>query len=508
MRLSVRHSLMIGMAVLVGLIIAQALVGIGVLEAGRQSTRLIVVDTIPSIRLLGEINLQATRHRLRTTRHVLNSDPAVMTRIEGQLAEAETTLDRLFAEFEAHLSTPSETKVWRQFRTEWAQYLDLQRQAIQESRKGAKAAATATIERQRDDFLEAVEKVRGLIQAHDGHVVQALDGIERRFDFALIGFLVLSAAAVLFALGAWRLFVTRTVVALDQMTKAMREIAAGRLDVPVPASERHDEIGAMAEALSVFRDSLVETTELRAQQVEMDAANLRLMSEIQEALSVQAARLDAEVAEKTGELADREREIVWRLSRATDRRDTDTGDHIVRMSRVCGIIAEGLGLPEEESRMIEIAAQMHDVGKVGIPDDILFKPGKLTAEERAVMETHVLLGWQILKGSKSPLIQLAADIAYSHHERWDGNGYPNRLAGDAIPLAGRIAALADVFDALVSERPYKKAWPLDEAGAFIEANAGEHFDPDCVVAFLARWDEIAAVIDPPPSSTRGASIAA
>ncbi|MBT9288383.1 HD domain-containing phosphohydrolase [Prosthecodimorpha staleyi] len=508
MRLSVRHSLMIGMGVLVGLIIVQALVGIGVLETGRQSTRQIVSDAIPSIRLLGEVNLQATRHRLRTARHILNDDPAVKTRIEQQLAEAEAALDRLFADFEALPATPSEIETWRLFRSEWAQYLDLQQQAIRESRRGAKEAATETIERQRDDFLEAVERLRGMIQGQDSYVVHELNGIEQRFDFALIGFVALSAAAFLFALGAWKLFVTRTVVALDQMTTAMREIASGRLNVPVPAPERHDEIGAMAEALCIFRDSLVETAKLRAQQIEMDAANLRLMSEVQEALSVHAARLDAEVAEKTGELADREREIVWRLSRATDRRDTDTGDHIVRMSRVCGIIAEGLGLPDEEARMIEIAAQMHDVGKVGIPDDILFKPGKLTAEERAVMETHVLLGWQILKGSKSPLIQLAADIAYSHHERWDGNGYPNRLAGDAIPLAGRIAALADVFDALVSERPYKKAWPLDEARAFIEANAGEHFDPDCVVAFLARWDEIAAVIDPPPSTTTNASIAA
>ncbi|MDR3438914.1 HD domain-containing phosphohydrolase, partial [Telmatospirillum sp.] len=132
-------------------------------------------------------------------------------------------------------------------------------------------------------------------------------------------------------------------------------------------------------------------------------------------------------------------------------------------------------------------------GKVGIPDDILFKAGKFTPEERQVMETHVLLGWDILKGSESELIQTAAEIAVAHHERWDGNGYPYQLAGEAIPISARIAALADVFDALTSARPYKRAWSFEEALAFVDANSGAHFDPACVAAFRTRLDDIAAI---------------
>lgn len=221
--------------------------------------------------------------------------------------------------------------------------------------------------------------------------------------------------------------------------------------------------------------------------------NLLALRGAQKAVEARAVQLDLEVVEKTRELMDRECEIIWRLTKATERRDTDTGDHIARMSRICGIIAEQLGLPEEECRLIEIASQMHDVGKVGIPDEILFKPGILTLEERKVMETHADLGWAILEGSKSRLLQIAAEVAVSHHEKWDGSGYPRGLAGEAIPLPGRITALADVFDALMSVRPYKQAWPLERAKEMILDGSGKHFDPACVAAFFARFDEIAAI---------------
>ncbi len=221
--------------------------------------------------------------------------------------------------------------------------------------------------------------------------------------------------------------------------------------------------------------------------------NLLALSRAQKAMSARAEQLDLEVAAKTRELADREREVIWRLSRATERRDTDTGDHIARMSRICGILARGVGLPEGDAQLVEIAAQMHDVGKVGIPDEILFKPGPLSAEERRVMETHAELGWNILEGSNSRLLQLAANIALSHHEKWDGTGYPQGLAGEAIPLEGRITALADVFDALRSVRPYKNAWPLDKARDFVVEGAGKHFDPALVDVFLTLFDEIAAI---------------
>lgn len=262
--------------------------------------------------------------------------------------------------------------------------------------------------------------------------------------------------------------------------------------VPIVMVTTVDERGVLIEALEAGATDFL-TKPLEPIEFKVRMRNLLALRGAQRRLAERAARLDEEVAAKTRDLVEREREIIWRLSRATERRDTDTGDHIARMSRIAGILAEELGIAEEECRLIEIAAQMHDVGKVGIPDDILFKPGPLTAEERVIMETHAELGWKILEGSPSRLLQLAAEIAISHHERWDGRGYPNGLAGEAIPLAGRITALADVFDALMSHRPYKPAWSLDRARALISEGNGAHFDPACVAAFFVRWDEIAAI---------------
>ncbi|MDK9695491.1 MAG: response regulator [Siculibacillus sp.] len=262
--------------------------------------------------------------------------------------------------------------------------------------------------------------------------------------------------------------------------------------VPIVMVTTVDEREVSIEALEAGATDFL-TKPLEPIEFKVRLRNLLTLRGAQKTLAERAARLDEAVAEKTRELIEREREIIWRLSKATERRDSDTGDHIARMSRICGLVAEGLGLPEDECRLIEIASQMHDVGKVGIPDEILFKPGPLSAEERLVMETHAQLGWNILEGSKSRLLQMAADIAVSHHERWDGRGYPRGLSGVGIPLAGRITALSDVFDALMSVRPYKPAWPLDRAKALIVEGSGSHFDPACVEAFFSRWDEIVAI---------------
>jgi putative two-component system response regulator len=165
------------------------------------------------------------------------------------------------------------------------------------------------------------------------------------------------------------------------------------------------------------------------------------------------------------------------------------------MSGVVSLIAEELGYEAAQCRKLSLASTMHDIGKIGVPDSILLKKGPLTALERNEMQLHAERGRAILEGSKSEVVTLAAEIAASHHERWDGTGYPNGLAGEAIPLAGRIVAVADVFDALTGERPYKEAWPLDKARAYLAANSGSHFDPACVKAFLARWHEVIGLHD-------------
>lgn len=183
-------------------------------------------------------------------------------------------------------------------------------------------------------------------------------------------------------------------------------------------------------------------------------------------------------------------ETINRLVIASEYRDEDTGDHIVRMSSYSALIAEKFGLSESEVEKIRMAAPMHDVGKIGIPDNILLKPGKLTEEEFEVIKSHTLISEKILGGSDSDILQLASDIALTHHEKWNGKGYPKGLAGTEIPLAGRIVAVADVFDALTSKRPYKGPMPVEKATKIILDEQGEHFDPDLVDVFLSQMDAV------------------
>jgi putative two-component system response regulator len=193
-------------------------------------------------------------------------------------------------------------------------------------------------------------------------------------------------------------------------------------------------------------------------------------------------------------VVEREEELIWRLARAIEYRDGSTGEHVSRVALLSRLIAESLGLTPERCRIIYLAAPLHDIGKIGIADAILSKPGKLTPAETTAMRTHVTIGARILEQGSSELVRAAELIAQSHHERWDGKGYPNGLSGEAIPLEGRIVALADVFDALCSERPYKKAWPIDKAYDEIVGLAGSHFDPAVVKAFQAKWPAIVDVM--------------
>ncbi|HRP75865.1 MAG TPA: response regulator [Rhodocyclaceae bacterium] len=200
--------------------------------------------------------------------------------------------------------------------------------------------------------------------------------------------------------------------------------------------------------------------------------------------------LAEEVRRATAEIFQRERETITRLARAAEFRDPETGAHIQRMARYSALIAERLGMSRAEVDNILQAAPMHDVGKLGIPDYILLKPGRLNPEEREIMKQHAMIGHDILKDSASLVVQLGASIALSHHEKYDGTGYPGGLAGERIPIEGRIVAVADVFDAITSERPYKRSWPIDEAVAFLREGRGTHFDPVCVDTFFDSLDEV------------------
>lgn len=193
--------------------------------------------------------------------------------------------------------------------------------------------------------------------------------------------------------------------------------------------------------------------------------------------------LEHRVSERTQELELAQLETLQRLALAAEYRDDDTGLHTRRVGHCCARIAEELGLSSQEVDLLQRAAPLHDVGKIGVPDSILLKPGKLTAEEFEVIKQHTVIGAKILSGSRSPWLQMAEEIALTHHERWDGCGYA-RIEGDRIPLVGRIVAVADVFDALTHERPYKKAWSLEDAVQEIKAQSGQQFDPQVVEAFL------------------------
>jgi putative two-component system response regulator len=186
-------------------------------------------------------------------------------------------------------------------------------------------------------------------------------------------------------------------------------------------------------------------------------------------------------------------ETIFRLARMVEFRDEETGRHVHRMSSYCEILARQRGYSAEDAERLRLASQLHDVGKVAIPDGVLLKPGKLTPEEFEIIKGHTDAGYKMLLGSSSDIVQLGGLIAYTHHERWDGTGYPRRLAGEAIPQEGRIAAVADVFDALTSNRVYRAALPIKSATKMMRDERGRHFDPEMLDAFFLAQPEIEAV---------------
>jgi putative two-component system response regulator len=289
-------------------------------------------------------------------------------------------------------------------------------------------------------------------------------------------------------------------IVVDYMMPAMNGIefisllraVAGREDVPILMITANDDKDVRYEALqSGATDFLTKPVD----RIEFSARvrNMLALGASRKKLADKAAWLADEVEKATAAIHSREQELLFRISRAAEFRDPETGAHIQRMAHYSHMIAARLGLSAEDQQLILQAAPMHDVGKIGIPDFILLKPAALTVQEFAVMKTHAALGFELLKESASRILQAAATIAISHHEKYDGSGYPYGVVGEAIPLFGRVVAVADVFDALTSERPYKRAWPVERAADYLREGAGGHFDPACVDAFIACWEDVLGI---------------
>jgi two-component system response regulator RpfG len=274
-----------------------------------------------------------------------------------------------------------------------------------------------------------------------------------------------------------------------------RRIRAERrlADVPViivtVVEDRQIRYQALENGATDFLTRPIDPQECRARCI-----NLLALRRSQKMVSDRAQWLEEQVMQATREVRIREHETLMKLAKAGEYRDEDTGNHIIRMAKYARLIAEELKLTAMECDEIEAAAPMHDIGKIGIPDQILLKPGRHDPDEQVIMRRHPLIGHGILSGSPSRYLQMGAIIALGHHEKFDGSGYPQGLAGEDIPLPARIVAVADVFDALTSNRPYKRAWSFQDALNYIQTESGKHFDPACVRAFELRIDAVAAIM--------------
>ncbi len=238
-------------------------------------------------------------------------------------------------------------------------------------------------------------------------------------------------------------------------------------------------------------DSLIRPVD--ALECRVRCRNLLTQYEQHRIIRDRARWLERQVNEAVGAIRVREQETLLRLAKCGEYRDEITGNHVIRMAKYARLIAEGLDLTRDECDVIELAAPMHDIGKIGIPDEILLKPGRLPEHEFAIMKRHTLIGYEILKDSPSPYLQMGAVIALAHHECFNGSGYPYGLRGDAIPLAARIVAVADVYDALTSARPYKRPWAAEDAIAFMDRMRGRHFDPECLDVFQLQMDRVVKI---------------
>ncbi len=290
-----------------------------------------------------------------------------------------------------------------------------------------------------------------------------------------------------------------------EATRRLRQMP-GYADLPVimctAMAAREDRIKAVEAGASDFIAKPVDKTELQVR-----VTSMLKMKRVQDALKRQHADLEAQVQQRTAELQDAlnflvvsemeaqqaHRDTIDRLIVASEYRDENTALHVQRVSQYCVLLAQLLHIDEEEVEVIRQASAMHDVGKIGVPDSILLKPGKLTPEERQIMEQHTIIGARILGNSSSHLLQAGEAIALTHHEKWDGSGYPHGLEGEEIPLYARICAIADVFDALTTSRSYKPAFPNDHALQILIEGRGKHFDPRLLDLFLGSMAHVEAI---------------
>ncbi|MFA9421081.1 MAG: HD domain-containing phosphohydrolase [Gammaproteobacteria bacterium] len=263
----------------------------------------------------------------------------------------------------------------------------------------------------------------------------------------------------------------------------------GSQDIPIMmitvVSEKSVRYDALEAGATAFLTRPIDQIECRT-----SCRNLLKLHEQQAIIQDRADWLARQVEVATQQIVSREKETLIRLAKAGEYRDEETGYHVVRMAKYSRKIAEALGLSEKECDEIEYAAPMHDIGKIGIQDCVLLKPDKFNQDEWLAMKRHTTIGHSILSNSQSRYIQTGSIIALNHHERFDGTGYPNGIAGKDIPLVARIVSVADVYDALTSPRPYKEAWTTDDSKDYLETNSGTQFDPLCVEAFFEKIDKI------------------
>ncbi|KMY67336.1 chemotaxis protein CheY [Desulfocarbo indianensis] len=256
-----------------------------------------------------------------------------------------------------------------------------------------------------------------------------------------------------------------------------------------------DRVKALQVGANDFLSKPVDKLELQAtvaSQMKIKAYH-DFMKNYQAELETQVAKRTEELRHALDKLKQASLDTIMRLARAAEYKDEDTGAHILRMSSYGAAVARQMGLGEKVAQWILYAAPMHDVGKIGIPDNVLLKPDRLNPDEWEIMKTHTTIGGGILSGASAGYLKLAEIIALTHHERWDGAGYPHGFKGKETPLAGRIAAISDVFDALTSKRPYKEAFSIEKSFAIIREGRGTHFDPEVVDAFFAIEDEVLAI---------------